>query len=80
MANGIPLKLQPEAPRVRLTTRNGIARVAASALVRFAAIARATIALQALLVQLVDVGTELSDLWVQNNRPCGRVMGFDDIM
>lgn len=50
----------PASPRVRLT--NGIARVAASALVSFTAIARATIALRALLVQFVNVVTELSDL------------------
>jgi hypothetical protein len=60
LVNACGVTETPASPRVRLT--NGIARVAAPALVSFTAITRATITFRALLVQFVNVVTELSDL------------------
>jgi hypothetical protein len=59
LLNGSGVTKTPASPRVRLT--NGIARVAASALGRFTAKARATIVLRAFVAYLVNVITELCD-------------------
>jgi len=68
----------PPLPRVRFADR--IARVAASALGGFSAIARAAIVGLAVLVQLVEVVVELPVLRTRDSRSCSRETSFDHVV
>jgi len=79
LVNGSGITETPTFPRVRLT--NFIARITTTAALGwFTAIARTTVPFRALLVQLVNVITELSDLRALDNRSCSRETGFEDVV
>jgi hypothetical protein len=78
LVNGPGIAETPPPSRVRLT--DGIARVTASTLGRFSAIARATIPFRALFVQFVDVVPELHDLRARDSRSRRCEASLDDVV